>query len=1015
MSYISGFKNPFLWYKNYLNSLSTNGSLTITPTDFRSTVSDNFNLLETSVTSNNVWNRNSSSLVDNFQSFYKSADQVFNYLTELTTKLEGPIKQLEANFRKTKSQYRTQLFNKSITNSKFIALSPKDYSNIEETADIYNTYPQMVTEDDSFVLKDNGFASVIRSLSGFDGQLVIENTISNIFTEGEMSNCVDGSKSTYFLMKSFVPNIITTNQQDVSWIPSNYKHGALTQLSFKLSSQALVNEIFIDPVTTEPFNILGVSWAPSNPIDITPTFPGATTLIAGTTVNLTEGLTGNNCLQVVGSSYGSHTITLPTAPLVTAGTSVATTKRVDFSFYTKAVGSSYSGIRILWLNASSATIGVELFDDFTTSFYELRKYSAYAPPLATQMIVQFGVFKQPTITTTTYFSNPTITIGEEYQSFDTLINGETTLKLAKNVLTDRLSLLVNQRTIKRAVRQVNIEETPDISNLEILPSVQKLYTPGLPVNETAEFCYTFGFREVDFRYREHVPRGSLLSKKLETSREVRKLWSTIDGINMSGVTLSVLLNDTQNTKFNIKPFNLDGSTVGDQIEIRTQEEIDYGIVNTEAQTLIVNPIKVIEEHAGTDRNNKIRLKKPVHNKKYLIKEIQNWLDTYSINPAVYDPNTSQIIGTTSVVTKNEYRNDPTSVTSIDPADLVIKQNYVPVSLKIKSDLWTAYPDTLGSAQASAIRTITREKLNQVSTISDTYQASNPVVSFNTWLGQTSVNKAIELASQYQFTNIKQELSYLTVDKNSSLSALPELNTSSFIKLYEKLKVDNRLTYSGAKQSSTTISKASVKTYSTDYYPIVPGNQGSFLRVWFRNPTNGEFKELTSSEFTVLDYNLGVIEILTSFPTGFSEVHASYSFFTSKSKEDFNSYVSSNLITDTDPDIKEFSNPAQSYPVTRNITDYLNGSIPKLKKPNFNELSPDYYPVIEYYQTSDNEIIFAESYYEYGDNPAKIEVNYESLNIQPSLLVTTTRDGSYVSSPQINSVTLNTKEAQVVSI
>jgi hypothetical protein len=79
------------------------------------------------------------------------------------------------------------------------------------------------------------------------------------------------------------------------------------------------------------------------------------------------------------------------------------------------------------------------------------------------------------------------------------------------------------------------------------------------------------------------------------------------------------------------------------------------------------------------------------------------------------------------------------------------------------------------------------------------------------------------------------------------------------------------------------------------------------------------------------------------------------------------------------------------------------------------LSSDYYPVIEYYQTSDNQLVFSESLYKYGDNPATIEVSYDTLNIQPNLILQITRDGSFVSSPQINSFSLHTKESQSINI
>ena len=1012
-TYIAGFKNPFKWYKNFLQGLSTNGSITINSSDFLSSVESQLDVLETNVTDYSIWNNNQSKFVDNVAAMYKTTDLAHQYLSSLIAKFEGPIKKLETSLYVTEAQFRTQAFSKKITNSNTFSITPSDVSIIEHTSSVYDKYPLLSVDGNTFVLKDNGFASVIRSLNGYAGQVFFENTISNLFLDGSLNNALDGSSSTFFLVKSFVPSLITTSPTDVSWVPDNYKHGSLVQLSMNLNSQALVNEVFVDPISTEPFQILGVSWSSTNATNITPSYPSSSTLTTGTVVHSTAGLTGNPCLEVTNQSFAYNTIALPTNVLVSAGGAINTSRRVDFKFYTKAIGSSYSGIRIIWLNASSISVGTQLFDGFTTSFYELRKYSAYAPPQATQFTIQYGVFRATNITTKTYISDLQITVGEEYQQVNQTVTSPTTIKLAKNILTDRISLLINQTNIKRAIKNIIPIDTVDTSGLDLLPSTQNYYKPQLIAPDSAEFCYTFGFREIDLRYREHVPRGALLTKKLDTRKEIRKLWTTFGGLNLTGVTVSLTLNDSKNSTFDIKPFNLDGSDTGDIFEIRTQEEINNAIYNKNAQTLIVNPIRVTETYDGTDRDGKVDILKPIHLKKYKIREVQTWLDSYSIAPVLYDPNTASLVGTTNTTQKNNFRAG-LPLTPLTNSDIVTRNNYVPVTVKITSDNYNATPDTVGQVQSSVVRTITAEKLIQVSTTSDTYQQSTPVVSFTTWLGQTSISKAVELANQYQFKTVLEDLNSLNSPSSTVLSSL-NLNQDAFRKLYDKLKVDNRLTLGGAKQGSTLVSKSSTNTYSTSHYPIIAGQQGSFIRVWFRNPSTSMLRELSNSEFTVVDYNLGIIQIIIAPPTGFTDVYATYSFFSNQSKEDFNSYISSSLATSTTLDDKTFATPVQTYPITRNVTDYLGGNIPTLKKPNFNELSPDYYPVIEYYQTSDNQLVFSEVLYKYGDNPAQIEVTYETLNIQPSLLLTVVRDGSYVSSPQITSVNLHTKEAQAVNI
>jgi hypothetical protein len=175
-----------------------------------------------------------------------------------------------------------------------------------------------------------------------------------------------------------------------------------------------------------------------------------------------------------------------------------------------------------------------------------------------------------------------------------------------------------------------------------------------------------------------------------------------------------------------------------------------------------------------------------------------------------------------------------------------------VQVSIHSDKWIAKPDLIGKSKTTSVRTITSEKLTQVSTTSDTYQASTPVVTFDSWLGQTSIARALEFATQYQFKNIIEDIKVLKNNSSTSLSNIQNVNLSAFQGLYQKLKVDGRLSLSGAKQQSNSVLKNSLNTYTTSYYPLIPATQGSFITVWLRNPGSNNKRPLTNSEFTVVD-------------------------------------------------------------------------------------------------------------------------------------------------------------------
>jgi hypothetical protein len=98
-----------------------------------------------------------------------------------------------------------------------------------------------------------------------------------------------------------------------------------------------------------------------------------------------------------------------------------------------------------------------------------------------------------------------------------------------------------------------------------------------------------------------------------------------------------------------------------------------------------------------------------------------------------------------------------------------------------------------------------------------------------------------------------------------------------------------------------------------------------------------------------------------------------------------------------------------------MTDYESGKIPTLKSPDFDRLSRDYYPIIEYYVNSDGEIVFARDFFKYGDIPAKVQVEYQTLGIQPRLAVEVIRSGSPAVTPTIYNLSLRVRESSPIPI
>jgi hypothetical protein len=96
---------------------------------------------------------------------------------------------------------------------------------------------------------------------------------------------------------------------------------------------------------------------------------------------------------------------------------------------------------------------------------------------------------------------------------------------------------------------------------------------------------------------------------------------------------------------------------------------------------------------------------------------------------------------------------------------------------------------------------------------------------------------------------------------------------------------------------------------------------------------------------------------------------------------------------------------QAYPVTRNRTNYLTGEVPILNKADTDPLSQDYYPVYEYYVTEDAKIVFSQDFHKFGDTPARISVEYDTLDINPRVIMELTRPDQTSQTPSVDSYRL----------
>lgn len=170
-----------------------------------------------------------------------------------------------------------------------------------------------------------------------------------------------------------------------------------------------------------------------------------------------------------------------------------------------------------------------------------------------------------------------------------------------------------------------------------------------------------------------------------------------------------------------------------------------------------------------------------------------------------------------------------------------------------------------------------------------------------------------------------------------------------------------------------------------------------------------FLPIAPNLFSVVNAEMGVIRVMTPPPSGYPHVVADYKYVVVNPQEGRFSEVFGYVSAASGNLQDEAVAPARGTIITRNMTDYVSRKTPVLTPPNLDRLSEDYYPVIEYYVTTDGEVVFARDFFKYGDIPAKIKVEYETLDVLPRLLVSVTRSGSPHATPSLSWVAMRVRE------
>jgi len=204
----------------------------------------------------------------------------------------------------------------------------------------------------------------------------------------------------------------------------------------------------------------------------------------------------------------------------------------------------------------------------------------------------------------------------------------------------------------------------------------------------------------------------------------------------------------------------------------------------------------------------------------------------------------------------------------------------------------------------------------------------------------------------------------------------------------------------------TTQNQQIPTYETNMKPIVADSQGVPVRCWWRLQSSPEVITEIDPVYIKVDAAKGLIRITAPPPdnTNIYQVECNYYYVMGEHslREPF-LYADSTTVPDANRQLTDMN--VQSYPITRNMTDYVYGKIPVLRKPDLDPMSSTYYPVFEYYFHPDGYLIFADSFHKHADIPAEVEVDYDTMGVSPRLSIDFTRSQYTNLTPRVDNFTL----------
>ena len=1063
--FLTTYLNSFSWAKTAYKRLlkgNTDGTVNVSLSDLSKNLADNLEPIPNAISDERDWNNATSSFMSNIAGIYSTVDKAESYLATFRHKMNSRLDEGNKTLNKLEASIRSVRSVLSNTSNTSISISGGDSSWVDLDQKYYVDAPQLkfIPEESCYRLPDTGFYSTIRSNGGMGGHVAIEKTLTPLEQVGNLSSIVDGSAESFWLASSYLPSLVKAPSGVVSWLPVNYTHGTAVLLSYFLDRPSLAGEVYVDPVTTEPFTLLSVSWTPSNILNsIGDTlFNGSSWSYVHGASQVASGSSSVSCAALSGSG-GVYLYFNPLNLLATSlsGTTVdgssSAGQRFEFTFKGKTSGEAVTGARVSWLDSGNALLSEDRVESVFSSFYSDYRVVSYCPSGAASGKIDFYVVTATT-PATSYITGAAMYAGEGKWLCNQTISGETTISLPTPVTSNRFSFTCIQ-TSPRKESFVNKAQQPNRSiytPLGIDPSITREINRAVDAANYIgpgyiTFAYNLGLRELDLRYREYVPRATITTIPLKTGKEIRNLWvsADLDSLYPEGMGFYVIpFSKDDSFKIPIKPFltgvgDTSGQMVqsqGEVLAIFTPEEEDAGWSVRSPLRIVSEPIVTKEIFDGTDKDGVVVLTNVPHLRRVRLRGVNDWLNTYSAWPTKFDPNAQTLTGIADPLNLALIRGG-TNV-SISQEDIATYAGYIPIKVTVATNSWTAQQDVLGKPDTPAIRSVVGEVLTSVAVSTVSTVVSSDYISFDTYLSTTLIdqllgagtNSGVQLSLQditaaglggksiKEVSSILSSKSVASSGGNKTLGGLlsalkisvagaqklsSAINTLAQ-KNYNYLKANRSL----PKTQDTTVTKSTnlpaLTAYRTQFNPVVSGGNGSLFRLYWA--TTDAQLVLSPSDYT-LNASTGVVEVAVSMPDGYDQLMADYSYL---NKTDETSFFSKALnLVNTPTSQGDVSIGPREYPICRNMTDYNEGTTPILRAPDMDPLSSTYYPVIEYYVTPGGRIQFSRDFFKYGDLSATVTVEQETLGIEPRLVIDTLRSSGAHTTPKLNGVSLKTRE------